>query len=207
MSIVYPLSFPATPGPAQATIEPNDTIGVSTSPYTGQQELVEHQGKFWTLKVAFPIMTRATAEPILAVLTALKGPLGTFYFGDPLATTPLGVATGTPLVSGTNNARAATLVTKGWTTGVTNILKAGDYLQVGAGLQQRLYKVLNSVNSDGSGNATFDIWPTLREALTDSMPITLSSTKGTFRLDSNKRSWVESVGGFYTVSFGGIEAQ
>ena len=133
-------------------------------------------------------MNRANAEKWFSMLVALRGQLGTFLAGDDqCATTPQGVATGTPLVNGAQGSMSNTLATKGWTHNVTGILLAGDYIQLGTGTAQRLYKVLTDADSDSSGNATFDIFPTLREGVTDSQPLTIQNCMGTFRLAQNDR--------------------
>ena len=73
---------------------------------------------------------------------------------------------------------------------MTGILQAGDYIQVTAlnalGVNmQRIYKVLFTANSDSGGNATFQIFPTLREVPTSGTAIVLNNTAGTFRLIEN----------------------
>ena len=70
--------------------------------------------------------------------------------------TPKGVATGTPLVNGAAQT-GPSLVTDGWTTSVTGILKAGDVLKL-AGLNP-VYDVLADVNSNASGQATLTLSP------------------------------------------------
>jgi hypothetical protein len=206
VTIAYPLSFPATPKPMSLRLDMNNIVGVSSSPFTGAQEVQEHQGKFWVGHVAYDANARSLIEPVLAVLAALHGPLGTFLLGDPAAATPRGAATGTPLVSGANAARSKTLATKGWTTGVTGILKAGDYIQLGSGTATRLFKVLVDADSDDSGNATLDIWPTLREAYADGDAITTSDCQGTFRLVAPRNGWDVSKPSIYTAAFDCIEA-
>ena len=57
-------------------------------------------------------------------------------------------------------------------------------ITAGAGVP-RLYKVLNDVDSDGTGDAIIDIWPRLRESPEDGADIYLSACKGVFRLKDN----------------------
>ncbi len=113
MTVTYPLSLPASPRPNAFRLEANDITGVSSSPFSATQEVFQWTGTFWTAHVAYPVMNRAGAEPLLAVLTALRGRWGTLLLGDPAAATAQGIATGTPLVSGSNAAGAITLATKG----------------------------------------------------------------------------------------------
>ncbi len=201
MSVSYPLSLPATPKPKRITLRPNDVVAESRSPYTGERQVYAHPGQWWEVDVALPTMVRATAEPWLAFLTALRGKYGTFLLVPPTGATPRGVATGTPLVSG-GSQTGASLVTDGWTAGVTGILKAGDYIQVGT----QLFKVLNDASSDGGGAATLDIWHSLRSSPADNAPITVTNPAGLFALAGNARAWDESEGPLYDISFSAVEA-
>lgn len=202
MSITYPITLPATPAPAAIRFVPHAIVAVSASPFTGAQQVYQHQGQFWRAEVTLPPMLRADAEPWLAAFLQLNGRRGTFYLGDPLGASPRGVATGTPLVNGASQT-GQTLVTDGWTPSTTGILKAGDYIQVGTSL----HKVLADANSDIGGNATLDIWPRLRSSPADNAAITVSNTVGLFRLMDNDMPWTEKPGKVYdSITFNCIEA-
>jgi hypothetical protein len=201
MAISYPLSLPTTPGFQKTKLTMNNIVGVSRSPFTGQQEVYQWAGEGFLADVSLPPMKRVQAQKWVTLLAALRGQLGTLYIGDDQATAPRGVATGTPLVHGAQSAMSNTLATKGWTHGVTGILLAGDYIQLGTGAQQRIYQVLTDVNSDGSGLATLDIFPTLREGVSDNQPITLSNPMGTFRLVKNDRTWDVDAASIYGIEF------
>ncbi len=62
----------------------------------------------------------------------------------------------------------------------------GDYIEIGTLLLTRLYKVLNDLNADGSGDAVIDIWPDLQVSPGDSDPLTTTQANGLFRLSSNE---------------------
>jgi len=204
--VTYPLSYPTAPGPQKLVLSATNTIGMSKSPFTGQQQTYQWPSEFFSLDVSLPPMLQATAQAWVAFLVALRGQLGTFYAGDSSVLEPAGVATGTPLVSGAQTAMSTSLTTKGWTAGVSNILLAGDYIQLGTGVQQRLYKVLTNATSDGSGHATLDIFPRLREGVSDAQPITTINCMGTFRLSSNERKWTVEEIQLYGVDFSAEEA-
>lgn len=206
MSISFPISIPSTPSFTKINFIASNVIGLSKSPFTLQQQTYQWPGEQWLVDVNLPPMNQATAEAWVTFLVSLRGQLGTLLLGDPTHTAPTGVATGTPLVNGAQTAMSNTLATKGWTHGVTGILKAGDFIQVGTGVQQRIYKVLTDANSDGSGHATLDIFPALREGVSDNQPITLANCAGTFRLQSNDREWTVDIAKNYGISFKAEEA-
>jgi len=163
MTITYPLSIPISPGIKRLQLSQKSAIGLNRSAFTYQTQVQEFQGQMWLGEITLPVMTKANAENWHAFLLSLNGVLGTFYLYDPLGRVPQGAATGTPLMNGAQSAQQPYIVTDGWTPSTTQILKAGDYLQIG----QRLHKVLQDVNSDVSGNATIDIFPRLRESAVD----------------------------------------
>jgi hypothetical protein len=135
------------------------------------------------------------------------GRFGVCLFGDPSYAGPQGVATGTPVCNGAQGAASQVLNTKGWTHSVTGILKAGDILQIGSGLTQRIYYVCRDVNSDSSGDASVQIYPCLRDSgVTDGQAITLSNPQGCFRLLNNRREWSVDNAMLYGVAFSLVEA-
>lgn len=204
MAITYPLSLPTTAGIAKVRLTANDIVGISQSPFTASQQVYKYPGQFWEADVTLPAMKRADAEYWVTFLMKLNGPFGTFLLGDPLGATARGVATGTPLVNGGSQV-GNELVTDGWTVSQTGILKAGDYIQLGSGATAQLYKVLDDANSDGSGNATFTIWPSLRSSPSDNATITVSAPKGNFRL-TTPAAWDIDEASIYGMTFGAREA-
>lgn len=205
MAITYPLTLPAAFKSAEITITAQAVVAVPESPTTLIQQVQEWQGQRWMATIKLPSMKRTGAEQILATLLKLNGPRGTFYLGDTANKIPQGVATGTPLVSGTQTARQNSLATKGWTAGVTGILKTGDWIQVGTTSARCLYKVLDDVNSDGSGNATFDVWPRLRAAHANNTAIVTSAPTGVFRLVDSTQ-WTIQLARIYQIPLTAVEA-
>lgn len=205
MSISYPLSLPSQVAFNGIEFRARSAVGVSESPFTFSQQVYAHQGQIWEADLSLPPMTREAAEQWVAFLLALNGREGTFLLGDTLNTTPRGTGTGTPLVNGASQT-GNTLVTDGWTAGVTGILKAGDWFQLGTGSSSRLHKIVQDATSDGSGNATLEIWPRLRSSPADNAALTLSAPKGLFRLASNVRAWSIGLAQLYGLSFAAVEA-
>lgn len=202
--ITYPVTFPNV-GIRAMNIRARTVVGISSSPFTGQQQVYKHQGEWWEAEVTLPPMKRATAEEVAAFLIKMKGQYGTFLLGDPANTSPRGVGTGTPLVNGAGQT-GSSLVTDGWTVSTTGILKAGDWIQLGAGSTTTLHKVLDDVNSDGSGNATLEIFPSLRSSPDDDAAITVSSPKGIWRLASNQMEYSIDEASVYGITFACVEA-
>ena len=205
MAISYPLALPTTTGIAKIRISANNVVGVSQSPFTAKQQVYKYTGQFWEAEISLPPMKRADAEYWISFLLKLNGSYGTFLLGDPNGATARGVATGTPLVNGASQT-GSELITDGWTTSTTGILKAGDYIQLGTNDSSRLYKVLDDVNSDSDGNATLTLWPDLRSAPADNAAITVSGAKGAFRLSTSQQDWDVNEASIYGITFPAREA-
>jgi hypothetical protein len=198
------LALPANPGFKSVEFGMNDTVAANRSPFTGRTQVQVWPGAdFWDASIALPQMDAAAAARWTAFLGECRGMTNVFYLFDPLRRHPLGSAAGAPLVSGVNPAMATVLHTKGWTPNAAGVLLAGDQCQVGV----RLLRVLNTVNADGNGNASIDIWPSIREATADGDAITLTNPKGLFRLAENRRSVLGSETRLSGVSLKAVEAR
>jgi hypothetical protein len=204
MAITYPLAFPSQ-CVKEITIRAKTIVGFSASPFTGQQQVYKHQGQWWEAEMSFPPMRRENAEEVAAFLIKLNGRYGTFLMGDPANTSPRGLATGTPRVKGAGQT-GNELITDGWTINTTNILMAGDWIQLGAGATSRLHKVLDNVNSDGTGTATLTLFPSLRSIPADNAVIVITNTVGQWRLSTNDIDYTIQTGQFYGITLACMEA-
>jgi hypothetical protein len=88
MAITYPLSLPTDIGIAEIELRASNVVGISESPFTYKQQVVQHQGQRWEASVSIPAVRKDLMEPWIAFLLKLKGVYGTFLLGDPnMATT------------------------------------------------------------------------------------------------------------------------
>ena len=193
MAIAYPLALPTSIGIANITLSANNAVAISQSPFTFQQQIIQHPGQRWTASVSIPPVRRDLAEPWNAFLLALNGPVGTFLLGDPNAKNPRGTAT-SATITGTGGSASPTIT-------MTGTLLAGDYIQIGSGATATLYKVLQ----DRSGTGTIEIWPALRSSVT-AATVTLTNTVGRFRLSGNQQSFSINEASIYGISFDCVEA-
>lgn len=185
MSITYPIPIPSSPGIKNVRFTPMSVVAASQSPFTLQDQVQGFAGQRWQVEMSLPTMQRANAEEWITFLLSLNGKFGTFLFGDPGGKEPRGSALGTPVVDGAGQV-GGSLATTGWQINENGVLLKGDYIEIGTLLLTRLYKVLNDVNADGSGDAAIDIWPDLQVSPGDSDPLTTTQAKGLFRLSSNE---------------------
>ncbi len=208
MAITYPLSTPTNKTIAGIRLTARNVVGVSTSPFSFKQQTYQFSGQRWEADITLPQMNRENAEEWVAFLMKLYGQKGTFLLGDPLGGTARGSASsaaGTPVVNGASQT-GDTLAIDGLPASATGYLKAGDYIQLGSAATAQLYKVLNDANSNGSGEATLDVWPNLRSSPSDGATVVVANAKGVFRLASNEANWNINNLAFYGITFGAVES-
>lgn len=205
MAYSYPLALPTVTGFSRFTLRARNIVAVSVSPYTGEQQVYEHSGKWWEAEAELPPLTPAEAAEWETFLHKCNGVRGTFLMGDPAKATPRGTASGSPTVSGAHAARVTSLTLATGVNNITNWLRAGDHLQIGSGSSSRLHENLSDANTNGSGAVTLDIWPPTREALAGGEAITLSSPKGVFRLSENDVDAAREPGVFTHMGFKAME--
>jgi len=205
MAITYPLTWPTALGFATFRFIYRNAVGRNESPFSFTEQVYDWGGQIWEIEGSMPLMTRDTAEIFNAFLAALKGRKGTFLVPFPGQGTALGPATGTPLVMGGSQTGSA-LITDGWTPSLSPIVKAGTLFSLGTGSSTRLYKNLQDANSNGSGQATFDIWPNLRTSPADNAALDFTDPYGLFRMASNVQPIDINNESQHSFSFRAIEA-
>jgi len=178
------VALPASPAPQSIEFTANDITAVSVSPFTGQQQVLDWRAGFLEASVTMPPMPETSAKAWTAFLLQVRGQACVFPLGVPNPPCATVVPAGTPVVNGTNQT-GYTLATRGWTASAAHVLKPGDWFQVGS----RLYQNLDTANADGTGHATLNIWPPLRESPADGAALIVSNPVGLWRLKSNARKF------------------
>lgn len=204
MPITYPIDFPSY---LISNFEMGLRVVVPSveSPFTLEEQVYRYSGEVWQIDVQNALLPREDAEAFNAFILKLGGKWGRFTISDPNGRTPRGSWGGTPLVNGAGQT-GNDLNIDGLPAGVTGVAKAGDYIQIGTGLNTRLHKVLDDANSNGSGQASLLIAPRLRSSPADNAPIITTNAKGLFRLSSNYNPFKINSNSFYNLSFSAREA-
>jgi len=199
--------MPTHTGIRNVELRATNAVAYSRSPFTFSGQAHAYAGKAWQADITLPPMKRTNAEQWIAFLLSLKGQLGTFYLGDPRACTPLGSArdADTILVNGALSS-GDTINIDSAPASRTDYLKAGDYMQIGTGTSRQLFKVLTDVDTNGSGQATVDVWPNVRTTIANNSAVTVQSAKGIFRLITNEQAFSINEASIYGITFGAIEA-
>lgn len=193
MAISYPLSMPTGKCAMSVEFRPVNAVAMDQSPFAFSQSVHHWGGEMWQADITLPPMNRADAEKWNAFLTSLRGKYGTFLMGDPRGKKSRGTATSATLTGSQGSSSVS--ITMGGT------LLAGDYIQLGGGINANLYKVLE----DQSGNGTLEIWPGLRNGAADA-PVYIDNPRGVFRLSSNDIGWTIDQLNKYGITIPAMEA-
>ena len=150
---------------------------VTSSPFTGTQQVQDWGGEWWTYEIEFTVRQGADGRRLSAFFAALGGSRGTFIFRDPFVGYPL--VTGPALVNGagqTGNTLAVDAMG-------TQALLAGDFIQLGALGTTRLYQVTADA-TPVAGAATLQIIPKLRAPSVNNEAVNIKNPGVLLRLTS-----------------------
>jgi hypothetical protein len=205
MPITYPLDLPDTPGFIEFEWDPTSAVARQINPFDLTRKIYVWEGQIRLASVKVQAMPLAAAKKWMAFIHKLNGIQGTFYMQDEVAAAVRGsyVPSGSyhPEVDGANQT-GCDLVTKGWPPSITKMLLAGDWIAI----NNRLYQLLDDVNSGGGGAATLTVWPNVGGIAANTAIDVGSDAYGIFRLtDWPKFPWSEDwfMTGF---AFGAEEA-
>ena len=202
----YPLSIPSSP----SNFRTSDwrivrSVAVNVSPFTMAQQSGDFGGSVWQTTVTLPPMKRDDADEWQGFFMQLHGRYGTFLLGDPAAKTSQGAEDSAPTVNGAHSVGAYDIAIQGAKVSST-VFKKGDYVQFGTGATSKLHMVVADITSNASGNATLQIEPALKSALSDDATITYSSPKAVMRMDNNDLGWSADEISVYGISFSCTES-
>jgi hypothetical protein len=185
-----------------------NATSMTQSGFSFAQQVGANTGQRWEAEITLPPMFDDDAEEWLAWLASMRGHLGTFTMGDPMRARPRGLAPQYTLndyfdVNGAGQT-GSTLNIDGIRPSSEFVFMAGDYVQIGSGATARLHKVLQRVDSNGSGEATLDLWPNIRTAPADNDPVTFINPVGLWRLATNSIDWTINEASQYGLTFPAI---
>src|SRR6056297_3065763 len=198
--ITYPRDLPAVRGPRTIELRAVSATALNQSPFTFQNTAYEYPGQMWQADITLPPMKRADAEQWIAWLISLRGRAKDFLLGDPSAPAPRGLAAtfpGTPIVT---DQSGGSIIVTGASANKSGWLLPGDYIQIGSAATATLHKVLDTANTDATGEAALEVWPYVRG--TRSGSVTVNNAVGRFRLSSNEQAWSINEASIYGITFG-----
>lgn len=197
----YPLTLPTSPAFVTSRWALQSRTAVSTSPFTGNQQVAEFDYALWTVDLTLPPMKRAAAVEWQAFLLQLHGRRGTFLLGDPDGASPRGAATGTiTLHTGASPDDFTVDLVTSTQQSTSGFLKKGDWIQIGGGSAAKLHMVMADTDTNSSGVCTATIEPKIKSAISSGTNIVVSSAQGVFRLTTDEVYWDTNVVSNYGIT-------
>lgn len=145
-----------------------------SSPLTGSTQTLELPGARWWLRFGYEKLRQDDARVFDAFLASMRGMAGRVLIAPIQAEARRGVATGTPVVSGTGQT-GRSLVTSGWTPSTALILRVGDYFSVPTPSGPELKILTADAASDADGKATLAFEPPLRGSPVNGAAVNISA--------------------------------
>lgn len=177
-------ALPTVTGLATFNLTPQTRVATSQSPFSYKRQVLTYPGQRWAVSASIPKLNRDSVDIWRAFFTRLNGGEHTFLLGDPLSSTPKGEGGGAPVrLNGAASVGDSLINVDNATTSQSGWLLAGDYIQIGTGENARLYMVVSDVSTNGSGEATINIWPNLQQSASDNQSIAINGAQGCFFLE------------------------
>lgn len=188
MAITYPRDIPSYGDVALIKPKMVTAVIATDMSFSLAQQVVKHAGQRWEVEVALVPMGITGASVWTAWFASMNGREQLFLLRLKALPGTVGGASSSanPVVNGSSQTGAA-LIIDGAPVSETDYLKAGDFIQLGTSSTSRAHMVLEDVSTDGSGNATLNLWPEIitTNSPADGATVTVNNAKATFRLDSN----------------------
>ena len=202
----YPLTLPTAPAFTTARWSLKRATAMSESPFTGQQQVFDYGFALWTATLTLPPMMREQAANWEAFMMKLHGRKGTFLLGDPDAKTIQGGANTSATLNGAISVGDFTISINTNNANMTNVFKAGDYIQIGTAGAAKLYMIVDNATSNSAGIASVNIEPAIKVAASDAAAVDYTAAQGVFRMDSADLGWDTNEVSRYGITFSCTEA-
>ena len=142
-----------------------------TTSQSGRRVRISVAGTRFSATISYPRMLLADWKPIQAAATRLQGPLNSFDVVLPSISENNSGVTGTTATCDGATSAGASSVNIATNKNSQTILKAGDVVRFAN--HTKVYMVTADVTTDGTGDATMAITPSLIEAVVNTESITV----------------------------------
>lgn len=190
-------TFPSDPAPSSVSLESSQPVAVDYAE-SGKRQARILGAHLWKIKMSWPVLTKAMISPIIGFVQQQRIGYESFLITLPNYSTPLGVATGTPLVDSNTAAGSTSVVIKDWTFSQTGIMKAGDIFKFAD--HSKVYMLTADCDSDGAGLATLLFQPPLIMDVSANESIIVSNVQFRVCLDDDVATFKGSAPNMMQIS-------
>jgi hypothetical protein len=154
--------------------------------------------QYFTLSIQLPPLNKDDAMDVFAFLQKQKNSFENFSYEYPTANRGANRTQTDITVNGAHSVGDSTIALSGFDTSTTDVLKAGDLIKFNG--HSKVYMVQSDLSSDGSGNGTVLISPSLVETLSNTEAVDVDQPNFTVYL-SGDVLFSTDASGFYDISF------
>jgi len=190
-------TFPTDIKPRSLQLQDNRPT-IMNHAISGRRVVRAFGSQYWTLSVQLPPLNNDDAMEVFSFLQKQKNAFDTFQYQYPTANRGVGAANSGRTVNGAHTVGDSTINISGFSTSTSNVLRAGDLLEFSG--HSKVYMVTADAASDGSGNTTITISPSLVETLADNEGIDCQKPSFSVYL-SGDVLFSTDASGFYDISF------
>ena len=176
-------------------------ISESESPFSLNTQIYDWGGARFEGEMTLDATSYDEACELKAFLSNAKGKANKFLYGDPeyLVRGARGSKLGTPVVDGAAQV-GDILNVRGFDNSEINLLKKGDYIQLGLESAAKLYQVTEDVSSNASGKASIKLNRSLLDSPADDESVIINNAKSVFRLAENNIEWSANPTGISSIT-------
>jgi hypothetical protein len=182
--------FPITAGFQTLDFQSNTNSRVSVS-VSGKSQRIKTGAQFWSFKLKSPAMTRAQVMADFAFIVQQDGQVESFTIVPPEISTTRGTASGTITINATYASGQS--VVKG--NGASGTLKKGDLIKFSN--HDKVYMITDDVDMDASSEDTFNIYPPLTTAVSNSTTVTYNSVPIKVYFDKDEQKYITQADGTF----------
>jgi hypothetical protein len=152
-------------------------------------------GQYWTIKLSSVALDRDEMGELYSFLVKQNGQYESFALVPPVIQDSGGTATGTPTITQSYSAGVSSVRANGG----SGTLKAGDYIKFSN--HDKVYMLTADVNQDASSEDTFEFFPILSTAVTNTVTIQYADVPFNVILTTDQLAFKTSADGTYEIEF------
>ena len=190
-------TFPTTIKPSSFELQDNRPNLINQS-VSGKRVTRKYGAQYFTLDVTLPPLSKDNAMDVFAFLKKQQNSFDKFDFQYPITNRGANRSQTDIVVNGSHSVGDNTIALSGFDNSTTDVLKAGDIIKFAN--HDKVYMLESDLDSDGSGNGTATISPSIIATLADSEAVTVDQPNLKVYLDSDVL-YSTNTSGLFSISF------
>ena len=190
-------TFPTTIKPSSLSLQDNRPNLINQS-VSGKRVTRKYGSQFFTLDITLPPLSKDDAMDVFAFLKKQQNSFDKFDYTYPITNRGANRTQTDIVVNGSHSEGDNTIALSGFDASTSDVLKAGDIIKFAN--HDKVYMLESGLDSDGSGNGTATISPSIIATLANSEAVTVDQPNFKVYLDSDIL-YTTNTSGLFSISF------